>query len=296
MDAQHYAEFLQRIGHMVHEAAGVHWFDVKPHVYTCFPFETQLNPAAVDFGTVLGSRGLAARYCCRVSEGVSSYRLVVRDRDYDLASQTSKARNQTRRGLEQCQYGRLEFSQLADDGLRLNRETLLRQQRSIPGDFERYWRDYYSAADRCPAATAWGAWHDGMLASYLISFRIGAVENICIVRSDRSTLKHYPNNAMLYSFLKHAMERGDVSEVSIGFQSLLEGMEPLDHFKLGLGFEKQPIGQRIEFRRTLGLAVPKSLAALTGRALKRWSEHERLGRISGMLAWYASQPVIRKAA
>ncbi len=296
MHAQYYAEFLQRIGHTVRESAGICWFNVRPRVYTCYPFAAAIDPTALDLRDVLASDGLVARYCCDPANGVASYRLVVTDRAYDLPSQTSKARNQTRRGLEQCDYGRLEFAQLVQHGGRLNRETLLRQQRRIPDDFDTYWRNYYSAAELCPAATAWGAWHGGELASYLISFRIGDVENICIVRSDRSKLKHYPNNAMLYSFLMHAFSLDDVCEVSIGLESLLDGMEPLDHFKVGLGFEKRLIGQRIELRRTLGMTVPKSLAGLTGRALQRWSGHEKLGRVSGLLSWYASQPPVRKAA
>jgi len=295
MDVQYYAEFLERIGHTVHEHAGVHWFNVRPRVYTCFPFEARLDPATLDLSPVLNGDGLVARHCCDPDEGVASYRLVVTDRNYDLSSQTSKARNQTRRGLERCDYGPLEFSQLADVGPRLNQETLLRQNRRIPDGFDRYWLDYYLAADRCPAATAWGAWHDGELASYLISFRIDDVENICIVRSDRGRLKHYPNNAMLFSFIRTAFSDGGVREVSIGLQSLLDGMEPLDHFKLGLGFEKQPIGQRIELRQTLGLSVPRSLAGVAGRAMRRWSEHEKLGRVSGLLSWYADQPRVRRA-
>lgn len=296
MDGQHYAKFLEQIGHKVHQAHGVYWFNVYPRVYTCFPFETLLDPEQLDLKQVLGSDGLVARYSCELPVGRDSYRLVVADKSYDLSSQTSKSRNQTRRGLERCEYGPLDFGQLVEHGVHLNRETLIRQQRRIPSGFEEYWQNYYKSADNCPAATAWGSWHEGQLASYLISFQIGEVENICIVRSDRSKLKHYPNNAMIYSFLQHALAKDDVREVSIGFQSLLAGTEPLDHFKYGLGFQKVPIGQRIELRRTLGLAVPRSVASLAGKMLKPWQESDKLGRVSGLLNWYSEQPAIQRAA
>ena len=296
MDGQHYAEFLERIGHRVHQVEGVWWFNLYPRVYTCFPFEAQLDPEQLDLRDVLKTDGLISRYSCPIESGIESYRLVVSDKSYDLSNQKSKSRNQTRRGLERCDYGTLSFDHLFEHGIRLNRETHARQQRAIPKGFDEYWTKYYEAAADCPAATAWGSWHEGQLASYMISFRIGAVENICIVRSDRSLLKHYPNNAMLYSFLQHALGQDDISEVSIGFQSLLSGNEPLDHFKIGLGFQKQPIGQRIELRSTLGLSVPRSMASLAGRMLSPWGENEKLGRVSGLLNWYAQQPAVRRAA
>ncbi|MCA9082728.1 MAG: hypothetical protein KDA81_01665 [Planctomycetaceae bacterium] len=290
MTPQYYAEFLQHIGHTVRQVGQTYWFDVAPRVYTPFPFELQLDPASLNINDVLQSDGLIARYGCRPELGVDSYRLVISDRNYDLSSQTSKSRNQTRRGLEQCACGPVDLSTFHAEGLELNRNTLQRQGRKIPANFETYWQSYYAAAARCPAATAWGARHEGQLASYLISFRIGSVENICIVRSDASRLKHYPNNAMLFTFLRNRFEDPTVTEVSIGLQSLLAGMEPLDHFKLGLGFQKQPMGQRIEFKRPWSRMLPGSMASIMSRALKPWATHERIGRVSGLLSWYASQP------
>lgn len=295
MQPQHYAAFLERIGHTVREANGVHWFNVFSRAWTCFPFEAQLNPAEIDLSGIMDHRGVMARFCCSTDQGVSSFRQVVADKNYSLASQDSKARNQTRQGLEKCTCGPEEAADLGAAGIELHAQTLRRQGRKIPDGYESYWRGYFDAVSKCPAATIWVARFQGVLASFMISFRIGSVENICIVRSDEELLKHRPNNAMLYTFLQHALSRPETSEVCIGLQSLQAGINSLDHFKRRMGFIEQPIGQRIELRQTLGLTVPRSLAKLAGKAVGR-IHNEYAARLAGALSLYADQPEIRRSA
>jgi hypothetical protein len=181
------------------------------------------------------------------------------------------------------------------DGIELHARTLKRQGRKISDDYQSHWRKYFDAAAQCPAATVWAARYQGRLASFLISFRIGTVENICIVRSDDELLQHRPNNAMLFTFLQRALSCQDVTEVCIGLQSLQNKMNSLDMFKRGMGFIEQPIGQRIELRQTLGMTVPRSLAKLAGKAVGR-IHNEYAARLAGALSLYADQPEIRRTA
>lgn len=292
MDAEHYANFLRQLGHSVREAGGLYWFNVAPRVYAPFPFEAMLRPAELELSRVLGEDGLVVRFGCDPADGVPSYRLTVSDANYDLPSLNSKSRNQTRRGLEQCDCGPVDLQTLCEHGVELNRATLQRQQRRVPSNLCTYWTRYFQAAADCPAARTWGAWHGGKPAAYLIAFQIGSVDNICIVRSDAGKLKHYPNNAMLFTYIRDSLRRPGVTEVSIGLQSLLSGMESLDHFKIGMGFEQRPFGQRIEFRRPWSRLLPRALASTASGVLRPWSSHEKIGRVSGLLSWYAQQPVI----
>jgi len=295
MQPQYYAAFLEQIGHTVREANGVHWFNVFSRAWACFPFEAQLNPAEVDLSEVMDHRGVLARFCCQVEVGAKSFRQILTEKNYSLTSLDPKARNKTRQGLEKCTYGQEDARDLGADGIDLHAQTLRRQGRKISDDYESYWRKYFDAAAQCPAATVWAARYQGQLASFLISFRIGTVENICIVRSDEELLKHRPNNAMLFTFLQHALSREDTTEVCIGLQSLQAGMNSLDMFKRGMGFTEQPIGQRIELRPTLGFAVPRSLAKLAGKAVGR-IHNEYAARLAGALSLYADQPEIRRSA
>ena len=295
MEPQHYAAFLERIGHTVREANGVHWFNVFSRAGTCFPFESQLNPATVDLSEVMDHRGVMSRFCCKIEDGAKGFRQILTEKNYSLTSLDPKARNQTRQGLEKCTYGQEDARELGTDGIDLHAQTLRRQGRRIAADYESYWRKYFDATSQCPAATVWAARYQGKLASFLISFRIGTVENICIVRSDEELLKHRPNNAMLFTFLQQALNREDTTEVCIGLQSLQTGMNSLDLFKRRMGFMQQPIGQRIELRPTLGFAVPRSLAKLAGKAVGR-IHNEYAARLAGALSLYADQPEIRRSA
>lgn len=295
MQPQHYAAFLERIGHTVKEANGVHWFNVFSRAWTCFPFEAQLNPATVDLSEIMDQRGVMARFCCSVEDGVSSFRQVLTEKNYSLTSVESKSRNQTRQGLENCTCGPENASELGSDGIELHAQTLRRQGRKISNDYESYWRKYFDAVSKCPSATVWASRYQGRLASFLISFRIGTVENICIVRSDEELLKYRPNNAMLFTFLQQAMSREDTTEVGIGLQSLQVGMNSLDFFKRRMGFREEPIGQRIELRPTFGITVPRSLAKLAGKAVGHLN-NEYAARLAGALTLYAEQPAIRRVA
>jgi len=295
MQPHYYAAFLERMGHSVRESNGVYWFDVFSRAWISFPLETQLNPASVDLSQIMDHRGVMARFCCNVESGVSSFRQIVADKNYSILSLDPKARNKTRQGLENCTCGPEDARELATDGIELHAQTLRRQGRQVSDGYESHWRKYFDAVAECPSATVWAARYQGVLASFLISFRIGSVENICIVRSSEELLRHRPNNAMLFTFLQQALGRAETTEVCIGLQSLQSSMNSLDLFKRGMGFEERPIGQRIELRSPLGFAIPRAMAQLAGKAVG-CVQNEYAARLAGALSLYAHQPVIRRTA
>lgn len=296
MQPQFYAEFLERIGHTVRESSGVYWYNVFSYAWTCFPFETQLAPADVNFSQIHGGqRGGIVRYCCRPEDGAAAFRHVIADPQYNLPSLEAKARNQTRQGLEKCVCGPVDGKEIAREGIELHAETIMRQGRRLSHGYQEYWVRYFEAVSACPAATIWGCRYAGQLAAFLISFRIGSVENICIVRSRAELLKHRPNNAMLFTFLQWALQQDQTREVCIGLQSLQREMSSLDTFKKCMGFEERSTGQRIEIQAPLGIPVPRFAAKLAGSVAGRVGG-EYAARLAGALEIYSSQPRIRRAA
>ncbi|MEQ9411676.1 MAG: hypothetical protein RIK87_28435 [Fuerstiella sp.] len=296
MDPQYHAEFLQKIGHRIRESRGVLWFDIFSRAYTTIPYDAPVDSQSFAPADVLGADGVMARYSCDVQTGVNSFQHVVTDKNYGLCTLDRKARNKTRQGLRNCRAAEIDPRDLGAAGIQLHADTLLRQGRRLPDDFESYWKKYFAAAADCPAATAWAAWHENELAAYLISFRAGPKEYISIVRSSQEKLPFRPNNAMLYTFLETVLKRPEISEVSIGLQSLQPGGESLDQFKRGMGFQERPIGQRIELRPGFSATLPRPVAALAARTLRYLPGGEKQARLSGALQWYASQPRIRRAA
>ena len=296
MDPQYHAEFLQKIGHQIREYHGLIWYDVFNRAWAAIPYDTLVDPAQFDVAEVLGDKGLMVRYSCPLEFGVHSFQHVVTDKNYGMPTLINKARNKTRQGLRNCEAGQIDPKELGEAGIRLHAETIIRQGRRLPHNFEEYWTNYFQAASESPCATAWAAWHEGELASYLISFRSGSTEYVCIVKSRQDKLKFRPNNAMLYTFLEWAMAREEITEVSIGLQSLQAGGGSLDLFKRGMGFQERPIGQRIELRSSVSNALPKPLATVASKTLKLFPGGEKHERLTGALDWYAKQPKIARAA
>lgn len=100
MSAAKYASFLKAIGHRVVRTESTWWFDVGPSIFMNFPYAPPIEPGQGELDELLRRRGLVARYACRQEHGVLSFTMVCRDKSYGLLSLTTKARNQTRRGLQ----------------------------------------------------------------------------------------------------------------------------------------------------------------------------------------------------
>lgn len=293
MSSDGYAQFVSAMGHQVRKAGGVYWFNVHPHIYMSFPFDREVNPSEMNWQEVLGKDGWAARFPCELALGRPSYRIITDQPDYKMEHLASKARNQTRRGLEQCEVRAVTFDELMIHGLPLNRETMLRQDRKIDSEFDDYWHKYYTNAALAEGADAWGAFVGGELAAYLIAFCMEDVSHILIVRSSSRFLKQYPNNALIFGYLSHTLNKVAIREVSIGLESIQEGMDSLDHFKMGMGFRKQAIGQRIVLRPTLErMLTGVGLQVAKGMLGDGWG-NERLAKLAGLIRWYAEQPKVR---
>ena len=69
-----------------------------------------------------------------------------------------------------------------------------------------------------------------------------------------SLLKHYPNNALTYFLTEEMLVKRGLREVTYGIESL-EETKSVDSFKLSMGYEKQPIRQKIVFRPLIDLAL-----------------------------------------
>jgi hypothetical protein len=69
----------------------------------------------------------------------------------------------------------------------------------------------------------------------------------------------------------------------------------LDQFKLGMGFRKDPVGQRIEFAPWLSPFINRFTDAVTRRVLKTLARGETVAKLQGMLNWYRDQPALQSS-
>lgn len=290
MSAQGYAEFLKSIGHHVLKDKDVYWFNSHSRIYMSFPFTHEIDPRQINTAAIFNHKGVVVRHPCPLNMGRNSFKITVNNPDYDLTTLSAKSRNQTRRGLENCEIRELSRQELLEHAPELNRETLNRQGRLLTEKQQQYWDNYYQKIVVAEGATAWGAYVRNELAAFLISFNMGDCENILIVRSKTALLKYYPNNALIYDFVYQKMRSPGVNEISIGLESIQADMESLDKFKTGMGFKKVPIGQCVAFHPW----IARFLSPLTLKILKRSllpfaHNKESLAKLYGLLDWYGEQ-------
>jgi hypothetical protein len=291
----HHIDFLQRIGHDVRESGGVHWFNCGSRVFSSLPYDRDVDARSIDLREILRSDGLVARFGCPIDQGIPSFRIVCDSKDYDFPILRSRTRTQVRRGLEVCRVERIEFQQLQKLAMPLNADTLIRQGRKVPSDLQRYWTRYYQQAAVTQGAEAWAAFVGTDLAAYLISFMIDDVANLLIVRSSSQHLESYPNNALLFQFLSVRLKDSDVRMVSYGYESIQSDLGSLDQFKLGMGFRKDPVGQRIEFAPWLSPFISRFTGAFSRRVLRTLGKGETVAKLQGMLDWYRDQPTLQSS-
>jgi hypothetical protein len=291
VSAEAYASLLEKSGHRVVRTASAWWYEAHPRWYLSIPFHAELTLSATELDEVFEAGAWVLRYPCPISIGRKSYRSVCTDPDYALSTLGSTARRATRRGLERCTVRRLPFTELErHGGLELSRSTLVRQHRRIPADHDQYWRRHYAAAGQNGFAECWAAFAGDRLAAFLIAVTVDDCVYLPVLKSSSEHLPQYPNNALVYSFTRDALDRPGVKEVSWGLESLLPSLAGLERFKQGMGFERRPIGQRIEMTGWLN-------AALRGPAT--WAVHwlashghggQTIDRAAATLRVHAGQP------
>ena len=286
MNTNNYAEFLQIMGYRVLETKSTFWYEVNPFSYISFPFDRLINLDEEEVSNIWHrSNAMVIRYpTFESSKGYKSYRLICDNKNYNLYSLSKKARNQTRRGLESCLVREIDFSYLVKHGEGLYISTLLRQGRNVPAGLSNYWKKYCETASKIVGFQAWGAFVEGQLAAFLIGFLMDNCFNVFIQRSAQRMLRHYPNNALVYTVTKDVLSREEINEISFGLEPLQLELEGLDHFKVSMGFKKCEIKQRVLFRPPLhGIVVRTGSIIL--RLAEKNSEKEFWRKLGGAVTF-----------
>lgn len=235
MNAEVYADFLRRIGHKVVRTHSAYWFNTFRGSLIAFPYHRPISPSNDELKQ-LSRKAVLLRF---VSEtvGEESYYMACDQKPFTLGALTSKSRNQTRRGLEQCRVTSEDCIWLAQHGGALNRETLARQGR-LSSDFSSTrWRDTCLAAAKYPGFEAWAAVSEGKVAAVAMSFCMGEVAYILLQRSAPSILGTYPNNALTFTITQQLLARSEIQMVFYGLRPLIASAS-LDHFKTGMGYRR----------------------------------------------------------
>jgi hypothetical protein len=244
--------FFARLGHKIISSPGAMWYDVQPHVLFSFPCHKLIQPSREDIDTLIRRYKLRAiRYPTTLSSfGFLSNIAINTNPDYNLSHQHQKARNQTRRGLENNKIEQIDFEYLIEQGLPLNEDTAIRQGRESQYADPRYWRKYCLAAEATPGVSAWGAFVQGQLAAFLVAIECGDWVEWVVNHSSTALRDKYSNNALVFCAAQHFFREKKCKGICYGLGSL-EQTPDLDHFKFRIGWRLEPIKQRLIFSRNL---------------------------------------------
>lgn len=294
MSVEALAEWLRRRGHRVARAAGGLWYDAGARIYQPLPYNRLVQLEAAELRASMGELGaLGLRYFAppTAPEGLLSYFVVFDQGSYTIERIGARTRNKVRRGLRNAAIERISLRRLADEGWRLQQDTLARQGRLGSMD-QAAWRGLCEAAQDLPTFEAWGALVDGALAASFLVARVEETYAVLTSQSHRDYLDLYVNNALCYSVSAHMLAQPGVRSVFYSSHSL-DAPASVDEFKFLMGYRPQPVRQRVVFHPLAAPFFNRATHALTRRLLQASGGHPALSKAEGLLRFYLDgrQPI-----
>ena len=287
MNQEIFAEWLQRRGQQVRRTESSYWVDCGFRVYQAFPYHWLIQPGEKELSSLLKSHhALGLRYSTPLDrpEGCLSYHAVFEESAYGLEKLGIKVRYNVRLGLKNCRVKQIAFEQLAQEGWRLQRDTLDRQGRKVTAPRE-YWRTLCRAAVDLPGFEAWGALVRGQLVGSLITFQMGDCCYLLYQQSLREFLPWKINNALSFVVTQTMVNRPGVKSILYGLHSL-DAPASLDEFKFRMGYTAKPVRQRVVFHPCLRPFFNRYSHAAVQRLLAWRPGDPTLAKAEGMMRFY----------
>ena len=291
-DSNPMSEFFERAGHTTYATETAWWYEVWPRAVLSFPYHRLLEPDRSETDRLIRDHRLrVVRYPTPLAAfGFPNTLEVQTDAAFDLGYLEREARRQTRQGLKQCTFERIDFDDLATHGLEMNRATASRQGRETIYCDADYWRRYCEAGKATEGARAWGVMVEGKLGSYLVDIAFDGWSNWHLVHSSAELLPKRPNNVLFYEATRQFLAAG--YKVCYGLGSV-EPTPALDRFKVHMGISVLPIKNRLIFSGTARLVAafarpsflwllhkvfPKSYAVRKGAAIMELHRKQFAGK------------------
>jgi hypothetical protein len=280
--------FYGDAGFKTYRSASGWWYEAGPRFLLAVPTHIPLSIGDREAREVFRATGaLGMRYVTSQADvGRESWQMSAGGAEYSMEDFSANTRSKIRRGLKNNEIRLISGAELAREGEQAFLDTVERQGRAGRYGIER-WHKLLAAADRAPGIEIWSAWHEGALAAYLL---VMVFEDHCELyeaRSRTDSLRHYPNNALIYTVTEEMLVRRRLREVTFGIEGL-EELDTLDQFKLAMGFVRKPIRQHVIFRPVLRSAlafrpVRQALDAMAARPGSRsfWRRAQSLITFAG---------------
>jgi hypothetical protein len=285
--AEIFAEWLREQGHQVYRTASSYWYDQGPRVYQAFPYHWVIQPTEEELARFLREkRAIALRYSTplKAPKGTLSYHVVYVHSAYGEDNLGKWTRKNVRRGLRNCRVEPISFEFLAEEGWRLQEDTLNRQRRFLRVAQEN-WRRRCRTAAALPGFEAWGALVQGRLAASVLTFQM---DNCCYLlyqQSHRDYLTAHVNNALAFVVTQAMIGRPGIDAIFYGLHSL-DAPASVDEFKFRMGYQAKPLRQRVTFHPWLNPFINKAAHAVVKKLHHWYKGNVTLAKAEGMIRFY----------
>jgi hypothetical protein len=296
MNPDIFSQWLTRQGRKVIRSESSYWYDAGLRVLQAFPYHWLIEPSKKELDQLLINKAIVAlRYSTKIDapQGLLSYHVILKA-PYEIEQLKPQARNGIRRGLSHCQVERISLERYANDGWRLQEDTLDRQGR-IKSMTKKEWQRICLSAEGLSGFEAWGALCDGELAAALLIARIDDTYYVPYAQSLRQYLDLHINNALFYQVSRYMLSQKGIAGIFFSLQSL-DAPESVNEFKFRMSFIPQPVRQRVVFHPFIRPWISSRLYSLVCYLKNRDQRNTKLPKIEGMLRFYieGEKPIIQQ--
>lgn len=297
MNAATLAEWLRRRGRHIASGAGSLWYDAGARIFQPIPFHQVFAPPEAELRRLMhtaGAVGLRWSAPPYAGSGLLSYHVVFDTGPYTIDQLGQRTRNKVRRGLRASRCMPISLDLLAEEGWRLQEDTLARQGRAASMD-RAAWAAFCHAATGLAGFEAWGAFVGAELAATLLAVRVDDTFLILTAQSHSAYFSLYVNNALCFTVSSELLSRPGVRAIFYSTHSL-DAPPSVDAFKFLMGYRAMPVRQCVCFHPLVApLINPLSHAALK-RAQHATHNHPLLSKAEGLVRFYLEgrQPTQRQ--
>ena len=287
MNADNFAEWLIRQGHKVLRSTSSYWVELGPGVFQAFPYHWIITPPESELIQLINDqRAICLRYSTPLNSppGMLSYHSVIRDKPYRIEKLSSKSRSKIRRGLKRCRVQRISVDTLAEDGWRLQQDTIERQDRADSMN-QHQWLKICAATKGLADFDVWAAYVEEQLAATIMT---AIVDDVCYLLYHQSHRKYfidYVNNALCFELTQKMLSNDKVEQIFYGLHSL-DAPASVDEFKFHMGYIAKPVRQRVFFNPKLSFALNPISHQLIKLILQSFRGNSSIAKAEGLVRFY----------
>jgi hypothetical protein len=174
----------------------------------------------------------------------NTYEFVLHTDDYAIDKFAKKIRNRIRKSLQNCTFKRPSLEDMLTFGLKINQDTLKRQNRrdTVLTNANK-WKIYITSLYAVNDIIMLGAFYANRMVGYIVATELEEKYIICHAFIDRNDSEITdPMNGLIFTLVNQLIEKDKTVRISYGLDSFTTLAE-LNRFKSNMLFERIPVSR-----------------------------------------------------